>query len=580
MGHVEGHEVRAHHDADGPDGAPGGGQERVTEAGRQVVALASAPIRPSYAEACARFVWRDSLDALGWSDGADVNLADTIVGRQAGAGPALRWFGKAGAERVYSFAELTALAARVAGFLRAAGVEKGDRVAGYLPRVPETLALMLGAWKAGAVYVPIFAGFGADAIAFRVRHSGAKVLGTHHEYRARVPSLPPGVVVMTVGGGRRAAGEVDFHEAIAAQPERCPSVMRRRDDPAVLLYTSGSTGPPKGVAIATNFVLAVHPYMKLGVDLRPDDVFWATGDPGWGYGLVCYMVALAMGVAVVSHEATPAAAFVLERLGELGITNLATTPTLLRGIMALGEAAVRARPPRLRCVSSCGEPLNAEVVAFFRSVWGLTPMDQYGASELGLPIGNFNALDMMVKPGSMGLPLPGCRMAIVDDRGTEVAPETVGHIGMAPSATGYYALGYWDDPARTRELFRGGWMTIGDLARRDADGYFWFEGRADDVIKSAGYRIGPFEVESVILEHPAVAEAAVVGKPDALRGQIVKAFVVLRTDVVDTPALVDEIVELVKRRVGRHQYPREVEVVRDLPKTETGKIQRFLLRQR
>ena len=467
----------------------------------------------------------------------------------------------------------------MAGFLRAAGVEKGDRVAGYLPRVPETLALMLGAWKAGAVYVPIFTGFGADAIAFRVRHSGAKVLATRHECRNRVPPLPAGVVVMTVGG-RSAAGDVDFHEAIATHPERCPSVMRRRDDPAVVLYTSGSTGPPKGVAIATNFVLAVHPYMRLGVDLRADDVFWPTGDPGWGYGLVCYMVALAMGVTVVCHEATPTPGFALERIGELGVTNLATTPTLLRAIMALGEPAVRARPHRPRCVSSCGEPLNAEVVAFFRSVWGLTPMDQYGASELGLPIGNFNAVDMNVKPGSMGLPLPGCRMAVVDDRGTEVAPETIGHIGMASSKTGYYALGYWDDPERTRELLRGEWTTIGDLARRDADGYFWFEGRADDVIKSAGYRIGPFEIESVILEHPDVAEAAVVGKPDVLRGQIVKGFVVLRPGVVESPALVDEIVELVKRRVGRHEYPREVEVVPELPKTETGKIQRFLLRER
>jgi acetyl-CoA synthetase len=439
---------------------------------------------------------------------------------------------------------------------------------------------MLGAWKAGAVYVPIFTGFGADAIAFRVRHSGAKVLCTHHDYRDRVPPLPAGTAIVTVGGGRPADGDVDFHDAVARQPERCEPVMARRDDPAVLLYTSGSTGPPKGVAIATNFVLAVHPYMRFGVDLRPDDVFWATGDPGWGYGLVCYMVALAMGVGVVSHEAAPTAELALERLGEVGVTNLATTPTLLRGIMALGETAVRRRPHRLRSVSSCGEPLNPEVVAFFRAAWGLTPMDQYGASEFGLPIGNFNALDMTVKPGSMGLPLPGCRMAVVDDAGAEVAPDTVGHIGMAPSATGYYALGYWDDPERTRELFRGEWMTIGDLGRRDADGYFWFEGRADDVIKSAGYRIGPFEIESVILEHPAVAEAAVVGKPDALRGQIVKAFVVLRAGATQSPALVDEIVELVRRRVGRHQYPREVEVVGELPKTETGKIQRFLLRQR
>ena len=187
---------------------------------------------------------------------------------------------------------------------------------------------------------------------------------------------------------------------------------------------------------------------------------------------------------------------------------------------------------------------------------------------------------MAVKPGSMGLPLPGTRMAIVDDEGAEVPAGAVGQIAMAPSPEGYYALGYWNEPERTRELMRGGWMTIGDLGRRDDDGYFWFEGRADDVIKSAGYRIGPFEIESVILEHPAVAEAAVVGKPDPLRGQIVKAFVVLRPGVSAPPSLTDEIVELVKQRVGRHQYPREIEVVPELPKTETGKIQRFVLRQR
>jgi len=511
-----------------------------------------------------------------------VNLADTIVGRHAaGGGLALRWYGKApGLERALTFDELHRLATRVAGFLTSAGIREGDRVAGFLPRVPETLAIMLGAWHVGAVYVPIFTGFGPDAIDFRVRHSGARVLFTHHEYRDRVPALPSGVTRVTIrGGGAELAGELAFHQAVAGQPERAPSAPCRRDDPAVLLYTSGSTGPPKGVQIATNFVLAIHPWLTLGVDLRADDVFWPTGDPGWGYGLICYMGALALGVPVVCHEAAPSPELALERIGALGVTNLATTPTLLRGIMALGEPAVRARPARVRRASSCGEPLNAEVVGFFRAVWDVTVMDHYGSSEFGLVIGNLGAVDMAVKPGSMGLPLPGTRMAIVDDHGAELPADTVGHVGMAPSAAGYYALGYWNDPERTRELDRGGWITIGDLARRDADGYFWFEGRADDVIKSAGYRIGPFEVESAILAHPAVAEAAVVGAPDPLRGQIVKAYVVVRPGVTPPPALADEIVALVKTRVGRHQSPRVVEVVPALPKTETGKIQRFLLRR-
>jgi acetyl-CoA synthetase len=537
-------------------------------------------VKPSHADVCARFSWADSLAALGWTADGTVNLAETLAERHAASGrPALRWFGQSGDERTLSFEELARLANRFAGVLAALGVTKGDRVAGFLPRVPETLAIMLGTWKIGAVYVPIFTGFGADALAFRVRHSGARVLCTHHDHRDRIPPLGAGVPVVTIGA-RVASGDLDFADALESHPERRASVPCRRDDPAVLLYTSGSTGPPKGVKIATNFVLAIHPYITLGVDLRPDDVFWPTGDPGWGYGLICYMLALALGVPVVVHEAAPRPELALDRIVELGVTNLATTPTLLRGIMALGERAVRARPTRLSRVSSCGEPLNAEVVSFFRAACDVTPMDHYGSSEFGLPIGNLNAADMVVKPGSMGLPLPGHRVLVVDDDGTEVPAGTVGHIVLAPSEIGYYSLGYWDDPARTREMFRGPFVTSGDLGRRDADGYFWFEGRADDVIKSAGYRIGPFEIESVLLEHPAVAEAAVVGKPDALRGQVVKAFVTLRPGLEAGPSFAQEIVELVKSRVGRHQYPREVEVVRELPKTETGKIQRFQLRGR
>ncbi len=538
--------------------------------------------KPTYAEACAAFRWEDSLRALGWTAEGRVSLGETVVDRHADSGRmALAWHGKDGAGRALTYAELAVQSSRCASALRDLGVCPGDRVAGFLPRVPETVVFMLGCWKAGAVYVPIFTGFGADAITFRIGHSGAKVLCTHGDYRARVPAaLPGGATVMTVGRPDGAPpGEIDFLTALRAQPETWAPVERRRDDPAVLLYTSGSTGPPKGVKIAVNFVLAIHPYMRYAVDLRPDDVFWPTGDPGWGYGLVCYMVALAMGVPVVSHEAAPTPESCLDRLAALGVTNLATTPTLLRGIMALGEEAVRRWPVQVRCASSCGEPLNAEVVAFFRKVWGVTVMDQYGASEFGLPIGNFNAIGMTVKPGSMGLPLPGCRMAVVDDDGRECSPDVVGHIGMRPSVEGAYSLGYWQDEERTREMTRGGWMTIGDLARRDGDGYFWFEGRADDVIKSAGYRIGPFEVESAILHHPAVAEAAVVGKPDPLRGHIVKAYVVLRAGVAARPGLADEIVATVKQRVGRHQYPREIDFVLELPKTETGKIQRFVLRR-
>lgn len=539
-------------------------------------------IEPVHHRAWAAFRWEDSARAMGFEPGAPVNLGRAIVDRHAGSGrPALRWFGKRGEARTYTFDELGRLTSRFANVLRARGVGPGDRVAGFLPRIPEMLIAMIGTWKAGGVYVPIFSGFGPDAIEFRVRHSGAKLLCTQWEQRARLPApFPDGAGVITVAGEAGVApGDSDFWRVMGEQPEETPLAAGRRDEPAVLLYTSGSTGPPKGVKIAANFLVAIHPHLVHGADLRPDDVFWPTGDPGWGYGLVCYMGALALGVPVVSHEAAPTPELCLAQLRELGVTNLATTPTLLRGMMALGSAAA-GESVRVRCASSCGEPLNAEVVSFFRKHWGVTVLDQYGSSELGLPIGNFNTVAMTVKPGSMGLPLPGCTMAVVDDAGREVGPDVVGHVGMKPHPEGYYSLGYWNDADRDRETYRGDWMTCGDLARRDADGYFWFEGRADDVIKSAGYRIGPFEVESAILKHPAVAEAAVVGKPDPLRGQIVKAYVVLKPGREARSGLEAEIAEVVKTQVGRHQYPREVEFLDRLPKTETGKIQRFLLRRR
>jgi acetyl-CoA synthetase len=537
--------------------------------------------RPTYRDACRAFRWEESARALGWAPGEPVNLGHTIVDRHAGGGrPALRWLGKRGEDRTYSFDELGELTARFAAVLRAQGVEAGDRVAGFLPRVPEMLIAMIGTWKAGAVYVPIFTGFGRDAVGYRVRHSGARVLVTHHEHRARLPEpVPPGVTVVTVAGGDAGApGDIDFWRAMARHSVGAGPLVRRRDEPAVLLYTSGSTGPPKGVKIAANFLMAIHPHLVHGADLRPDDVFWPTGDPGWGYGLVCYMGALALGVPVLSHEATPTPELCVSQLRDRRVSNLATTPTLLRGVMALGPDSVAG--VRLRAASSCGEPLNAEVVRFFREHWDVTVMDQYGSSEFGLPIGNFGTVDMAVKPGSMGLPLPGSTVAVVDDEGCEVGPDVVGHVGMTPHPEGYYSLGYWNDAEREREAYRGRWLTCGDLARRDADGYFWFEGRADDVIKSAGYRIGPFEVESAILKHEAVAEAAVVGKPDALRGHIVKAYVVLKPGRTVQTGLADEIAQVVKSHVGRHQYPREVEFLDRLPETETGKIQRFLLRGR
>jgi acetyl-CoA synthetase len=533
---------------------------------------------PSYQECRALFRWDDVLAALGWTGRATVNLCETLVDRHADADRiALRWVGADGATRDLTTGELARATSRFANFLTASGIKPGDRVAVVMPRLPETVVILLGTWKAGAVYVPIFAGFGADAIRHRVTDSGARMVCTHAGLRDKIAGpLAQAPLIMTLGGAR--AGDVEYEDAVRGQSDVALPVPRARRDPAALIYTSGSTGPAKGVALATNLVAAIWPSMRYGADLQPSDRFWPTGDPGWGYGLVCYAVALAMAVPVTFWEALPTAETALRFMAEQRITNLATVPTLLRGIMALGAARVRGFAIAMRRVSSCGEPLNGEVVRFFQEVWDVTPMDQFGSSEQGIPCGNLAATAMAVKPGSMGRAMPGHRVTVIDEEGAELAPDQVGLIAVAPEPDGLYALDYWNPPEGTKSFRRGDWIVTGDLGRRDADGYLWFEGRNDDVIKSAGYRIGPFEVESAILHHPSVAEAAVVGKPDPLRGQIVKAFVVLKPGEAPHDGLADEIVALVRRLVGVHQYPREIDFVADLPKTTTGKIQRFRLR--
>ena len=538
--------------------------------------------RESYNEAVSTFDWNDVRAALGWSARGKVSLATSILDRHVERdAPALIWIGKDGAARRIGYRELSEASSRFANLLQRFGLQPGDRVAGLMPRVPETLIAIIGTLKAGAIYVPVFTGFGPDAVRFRLDHSGVSFLVTHHEVRAKVSTTTDAKILCVSGtGGSSPPSDLDFWQALDREPASFGAIHRDRDDVATLIYTSGSTGQPKGGAIAVNFLAAVWPYVMYGLDLEDGDVFWPTGDPGWGYGFVCYLGALALGGTVVSVQSNPSPETCLSILRRYRVTNLATTPTLLRGLMSLDEQVVRSSPIGLRAISSCGEPLNAKVVEFFQTAWKLTPMDHFGATEFALPIGNHNALDMEVKPGSMGLPSPGYRMSIIDEAGHELPNGQIGLVGLASNADNRYWLRYWDDPQASRDLQRNGWIVTGDLARRDEDGYFWFEGRVGDMIKSAGYRIGPFEIESALLRHPAVAEAAVVGKADVLRGEIVKAWIVLRPGFQAGDALSEEIAQMVKTNLGSHQYPREIEFVAALPKTETGKIQRFMLRAR
>jgi acetyl-CoA synthetase len=536
----------------------------------------------SYADAVASFDWKHVLQALEWKATEKVSLGYSIVDRHIERlHPALWVVDSNGGERSYSYRELSEASNRFANLLQALGVNPGDRVGGFMPRGAEVLIAIIGTLKVGAVYVPIFTGFGADAIRYRLEHATARLLVTHQSVKERLPSdIELRTICVTDGVSTLPEGWFDFHRELEKQAPLASCVLRDRSDVCTLIYTSGSTGPPKGGAIAVNFLAAIWPYIVYGLGLRSDDVFWPTGDPGWGYGFVCYLGALAAGGTIVTVESNPTTDLCLSVLKRYQVTNLATTPTLLRGLVALGDEKLREERSDLRAISSCGEPLNAKVVETFQKLWNVTPMDHFGATEFAIPVGNFNAISLAVKPGSMGRVFPGFQIAIVDDEGKEIEADTIGLIGKKTDENCLYWVKYWSDPDGSRDLVRHGWIVTGDLGRTDSEGYFWFEGRVGDMIKSAGYRIGPFEIESALLKHHAVAEAAVVGKPDALRGEIVKAFVVLRSGIVASDELAKQLSLFVKDTVGKHQYPRVIEFADGLPKTETGKIQRFALRAR
>ena len=406
--------------------------------GRHVYLLRCRPVelrirmtKPSYADGVKSFQWSEALADLGWNGQEDVDLAYTILDRHVAAESpsrtAIHWLGKDGAERRVSFDELSVESKRIANLLRRHGLKHGDRVAGVLPRTPEAIAIIIACLRAGAVYVPIFSGFSSEAVSYRLSHSSARFAFVGGAYRHLVGS-DHAVKVISLDGGE--PGDIDYANAVAAESDSFEAIKVARTDPAFIIYTSGSTGRPKGCVIAANILAAMWPYVRYSLDLRPaTDVFWPSGDPSWGYGLCCYLPALAAGASVISVESNASAAVCLEVIKKYGVTNFATNPTVLRSLMAQGES-ISTVGGSVRAISCCGEPLNGEVVTFFQRVWNCTPMDHFGATEFGLPIGNHNALAMAVKPGSMGLPSPGQAMSIVDSDGAEVLPGTVGFIAQ------------------------------------------------------------------------------------------------------------------------------------------------------
>jgi acetyl-CoA synthetase len=557
------------------------------------------PNLSDYARARREFSWETAAQALeGLPGGRGLNLAHEAVDRHAHSRradhTALRFLAKTGAARDVSYAELAALSNRFASALAALALGKGERVFALCGRRLELYVAALGTLKAGLVFCPLFSAFGPDPIRQRLALGQGRVLVTTDAlYRRKVAGLRarlPALEHVWLAGEGDAAGETPsgtqrLDALLAAADERFEIPPTDPEDPALLHFTSGTTGTPKGALHVHRAVVAHHATGALALDLHPDDVFWCTADPGWVTGTSYGIVApLSHGVTSIVDEAEFDAERWYRTLESQRVTVWYTAPTALRMLMKAGAALARRFDlSALRFVASVGEPLNPEAVVWGQEALGLAIHDNWWQTETGgIMIANFAALE--IRPGSMGLPLPGVEAGIVERQrdGTPVEirePGAQGELALRPGWPSMFRA-YLGEPERYRKCFAGGWYLTGDLARRDADGYYWFVGRADDVIKSSGHLIGPFEVESALMEHPAVAEAAVIGVPDPVAGEIVKAFVALRPGCVESEALLREIQGFGRTRLGAAVAPKQLQFLAQIPKTRSGKILRRLLKAR
>lgn len=484
--------------------------------------------------------------------------------------------------RDLTFGELAEQSARFAAGLAGLGVGPGDRVATLMGKSAELVVALLGIWRLGTVHVPLFTAFAPPAIALRTETNGTKVIVVDADQRAKLAGLSGGWRAVTTG--EPAGADVEFASLLEHAPGGEP-VATGGDGTLIELFTSGTTGSPKAVPIPVRALASLCMYQELGLDHRPDDVFWNAADPGWAYGLFYALttpMALGRRALLVRAGFDPARTWaVLERFG---VTNFTAGPTVYRALRNSGlPAPAGFRPRRL---SSAGEPLTPDVVGWARAELGCPVRDHYGQTELGMVVAGawHPSVAGEVKPGSMGRELPGFAVRVLrPDADEEAAPGERGRVAVdRPASRLMWFDGYRDAPEHTAARFSpdGRWYYTGDVATRDADGTFTFASRDDDVILMAGYRIGPFDVESVLAEHPSVAEAAVIGVPDQLRGEVVVAYVVPRAGVTADNSLVAELQDRVKTGFAAHAYPRAVHFVEELPKTPSGKIQRFLLRQR
>ena len=530
-------------------------------------------------------VWAKVVNGLDQDPAEGLNTARECCDRHAGdrSRLAITVRHPDGQSQRWTYFDLAHHASMAADVFAKAGLKRGDRVAAVLSRQIETWICALAAWRSGLTYVPLFCGFGADALAYRLQASEAKLLVVDHQWRSGVEQalqlLATDIGVVTVSGPRGSgiqAGDRSFWAEIEAAEPAGPAVHTAAHEPATLLFTSGTTGQPKACVIPHSGFVSLIPYVDHALGLRVGDLLFTTSDPGWAYGLYTTgLVPMGRGIPLLSYSGPFDPAAWLEVMTAESATYITAAPTAFRSLVA--AVGRRGAPPSLRAAAGAGEPLDADTVSCWQDLTSTPIRDGYGLTEVGMALANLADPPMELVPGAMGTNVPGFDVMIVDSDGEPLPGAAEGAIAIRRPDF-QLATDYDNAPEAWHARWKGDLFVTEDRARRDEDGRWWFVGRDDDIIVTAGYNVGPIEVESVLLEHPAVAEAAVVAAPDPQRGSVVRAAIVTRADVTAGPELTSELQNSVRTRVGRHAYPRIVDYVDSLPRTEVGKIRRAALR--
>ena len=541
----------------------------------------------------ASFDWASAESEIDGLPNGGLNLAyeaiDRHVAHGLGAKPAMLWEGKNGEKETYTYDDMRRETNKFANVLRSLGVEKGERVFTFMERIPEIYFSVFGTLKAGCIIGPLFSAFGPDPVRDRMENSGATVLITQPDLRRKIESILPELPnlrhIIVVNKNQRSAeplaeGDLDYDVLMADASDGFGPLDTTRDDFSIMHYTSGTTGKPKGAVHRHNAVIQHYLTGKWCLDLRPSDVYWCTADPGWVTGTSYGMSApWTNGVTQVIYEGGFSARKWYQILQDYNVTVWYTAPTAIRMLMKSGAELPQSYDlSNLRFAASVGEPLNPEAVEWGVQAIGMPFHDNWWQTETGaIMIANYASMD--IRPGSMGRPLPGIEPGIIDAEGNEKPDGEEGNLAVRTPWPSMFQT-YWQQEERYDSRFINGWYLTGDEAVRDADGYYWFIGRSDDVINTAGHLVGPFEVESALIEHPAVAEAGVIGKPDALAMEVVKAFVSLKDGYEPSDRLRRELMAFAREKLSAAIAPREIEIIPGLPKTRSGKIMRRLLKAR